>query len=168
MRQCQKLLFSATLTRNPAAIAALDLRSPRYLIVRSAAEAGGQTDTQTMDETFNFPASLTERMLVMSTEMKPMYLLHLLHHPEYNVRNALVFTKSVESANRLVQLVNAFEAEAKFGSGSSGRVIARSYTGDMKPADRRRLLDEFAQSKVHMCVYLSCFSWSHTLHVQGY
>jgi ATP-dependent RNA helicase DDX51/DBP6 len=50
---CQKLLFSATLTRDPSKVAALNLRDPKYFIVQGH---------QTMDfamEKFTMPATLT-------------------------------------------------------------------------------------------------------------
>jgi ATP-dependent RNA helicase DDX51/DBP6 len=38
---CQKLLFSATLTRDPSKIAALDLRDPKYFVIRAQETEGG-------------------------------------------------------------------------------------------------------------------------------
>jgi ATP-dependent RNA helicase DDX51/DBP6 len=52
---CQKLLFSATLTTDPGKIAALELRDPKYFIVRETEE--GIVDVAT--EKFSMPASLT-------------------------------------------------------------------------------------------------------------
>jgi hypothetical protein len=54
---CQKLLFSATLTRDPGKVAALNLRDPKYFIVQSHVEGH-----QTIDfavEKFTMPATLT-------------------------------------------------------------------------------------------------------------
>jgi ATP-dependent RNA helicase DDX51/DBP6 len=83
-------------------------------------------------------------MAVLDPALKPLALIHLIHHSEYLVRSGLVFTKSVESATRLVQLLNGFE-EVK-GSG----VVVRSYTSEMKPAERKRLLADFAKGAVHL------------------
>lgn len=65
---CQKLLFSATLTRDPAKIAQLDLRDPKYFIVRRGATEEGEgdvmeidPDTTIHDETFDTPATLRVR-----------------------------------------------------------------------------------------------------------
>jgi ATP-dependent RNA helicase DDX51/DBP6 len=59
---CQKLLFSATLTRDPSKIAALNLREPKYFIVQtSKKEAGDDEEYNIMDvvmEKFTMPASL--------------------------------------------------------------------------------------------------------------
>jgi ATP-dependent RNA helicase DDX51/DBP6 len=54
---CQKLLFSATLTRDPGKVAALNLRNPKYFIVQSPIE--GLSDTADIVEKFNMPATLT-------------------------------------------------------------------------------------------------------------
>lgn len=53
--QCQKLLFSATLTRDPSKIASLHLRHPRYFIVQ--ANAAGATPAA-FGEQFALPAGL--------------------------------------------------------------------------------------------------------------
>jgi ATP-dependent RNA helicase DDX51/DBP6 len=62
---CQKLLFSATLTRDPAKIAQLELRDPKYFIVRrrSAEDERGDemevdADVTIHDESFDTPATL--------------------------------------------------------------------------------------------------------------
>jgi DEAD/DEAH box helicase len=70
---CQKLLFSATLTRDPAKIAQLELRDPKYFIVRrkSADEEQGDemdvdADATIHEENFDTPASLRVRLYLSS------------------------------------------------------------------------------------------------------
>lgn len=145
MSQCQKLLFSATLTRDPAKVAALDLHDPEYYVVQSASIP--QTAVS-IGEQFSLPSELSEKMAILDPALKPLALIHLIHHPEYMVRSALVFTKSVESATRLVQLLNGFEEVM------GGGVVVRSYTSEMKPAERKRLLAEFSKGSVHLYVLL--------------
>ena len=63
MTSCQKLLFSATLTRDPSKIAALDLRDPKYFIVQGSDHGG--SETQILDvvmEKFSMPSTLTVRI----------------------------------------------------------------------------------------------------------
>lgn len=63
---CQKLLFSATLTRDPAKIAALNLREPKYFVVQGqrVAEKGEQEGVlDFVMEKFSMPATLTVRLL---------------------------------------------------------------------------------------------------------
>jgi len=62
---CQKLLFSATLTRDPAKVAGLQLRNPRYIIVRG--KVHGEENDMDVDEihymeTFETPATLRVRV----------------------------------------------------------------------------------------------------------
>ncbi|KAF9197266.1 ATP-dependent RNA helicase dbp6 [Haplosporangium sp. Z 27] len=97
----QKLLFSATLTRNPAKIASLQLSDPQYVAVQEGGQDGDEKQKYTT------PAGLTEHMIVCETSEKPLMVLHLLHHK--NVRSALCFTKSVESAHRLYKLIQLYE-----------------------------------------------------------
>lgn len=56
---CQKLLFSATLTRDPSKIAALNLRQPKYFVFKSLDTAVGE---ETFAETFEMPATLSVRL----------------------------------------------------------------------------------------------------------
>ncbi|KAF9902319.1 ATP-dependent RNA helicase dbp6 [Linnemannia zychae] len=100
----QKLLFSATLTRNPAKIASLQLSDPQYVAVQ---EGGSGADGGEDKAKYTTPAGLTEHMIVCETSEKPLMVLHLLHH--LKVRSALCFTKSVESAHRLYKLIQLYE-----------------------------------------------------------
>jgi ATP-dependent RNA helicase DDX51/DBP6 len=54
---CQKLLFSATLTRDPGKVAALNLRDPKYFVVQSHVE-GHQDTLDFAMEKFTMPATL--------------------------------------------------------------------------------------------------------------
>lgn len=59
---CQKLLFSATLTRDPSKISALNLRNPKYFVVQSTPEELSTKEDAVMDivmEKFSMPATLT-------------------------------------------------------------------------------------------------------------
>ena len=60
---CQKLLFSATLTRDPAKITALGLRQPKYIVVQTP-KAVASKEEGVLDfvmEKFTMPATLTVR-----------------------------------------------------------------------------------------------------------
>ncbi|KAF9365249.1 ATP-dependent RNA helicase dbp6 [Mortierella sp. NVP85] len=124
----QKLLFSATLTRNPAKIASLQLSDPQYVAVQEGGEEGNDKQKYTT------PAGLTEHMIVCETSEKPLMVLHLLHH--LKVRSALCFTKSVESAHRLYKLIQLYEkvrttappptSESKGGSNVKNEKKAKS------------------------------------------
>ena len=62
---CQKLLFSATLTRDPAKITALGLRQPKYIVVQSPKTSATSKEEGVLDfvmEKFTMTASLTVRL----------------------------------------------------------------------------------------------------------
>jgi ATP-dependent RNA helicase DDX51/DBP6 len=54
---CQKLLFSATLTRDPAKLAALELRDPQYFVIQG--KPSHDANLQLATENFSMPATLT-------------------------------------------------------------------------------------------------------------
>ncbi|OCF45515.1 ATP-dependent RNA helicase DDX51/DBP6 [Kwoniella heveanensis CBS 569] len=146
---CQKLLFSATLTRDPQKVAALALTSPKYYIVQSTSLPSVPT---TIGEQFAFPSSLSEKMLILPPHLKPLNLIHLIHHAEYGVDRALVFTKSVEATDRLVRLLEYFEDAYVLGGGGGKRVVVKGYTGELKAGERKKLLAEFGDGKVNLLV----------------
>ncbi|CAG8520194.1 20094_t:CDS:10 [Cetraspora pellucida] len=69
----QKLLFSATLTRNPAKIASLHLVNPRYISIQSMDKTEGEIK-------YVLPSSLNEYMIASTSSEKPLVILHLLHN----------------------------------------------------------------------------------------
>lgn len=120
----QKLLFSATLTRNPGKIASLRLVRPRYIAAAAqdgtinvdttsalvASHTNESTTTsadQPTQQRYILPASLTQYACVCADPSeKPLYLLMLMYR--YNVRSTLCFTKSVESTERLCAILKQF------------------------------------------------------------
>jgi ATP-dependent RNA helicase DDX51/DBP6 len=64
---CQKLLFSATLTRDPSKIAALNLRNAKYFVVGDEGQIrGGDGVDGVVGEAFAFPESLKVCPLALS------------------------------------------------------------------------------------------------------
>lgn len=58
---CQKLLFSATLTRDPAKISALDLHDPKYFVVQDQSTSNGDQTEDVLNiimDKFTMPATL--------------------------------------------------------------------------------------------------------------
>ncbi|CAL1716551.1 unnamed protein product [Somion occarium] len=172
---CQKLLFSATLTRDPSKISALNLRNPKYFVVQSAAEEQPTKEGAVMDivmEKFSMPATLTEHMIVCETVQKPLMLFFLVH--QHDVRNALVFTKSAESTTRLVRLFEFFEsiwAQEKNGAMHKQAAI-RAYSSDLSASDRKSILEQFRNQEIHILVCSDLISRgidiSHVSHVVSY
>ncbi|SPO24970.1 related to DBP6 - ATP-dependent RNA helicase [Ustilago trichophora] len=160
----QKLLFSATLTRDPAKIAALGLRNPHYITVQDSHSAGDEQDGRPNGgqhhERFSLPHSLREHMLITTSADKPFHLLYLLHRPDdvennSRIHKALCFTKSVDSAARLVKLIEIFE-EVRSETGlipRGGRpLVVKNYSSELKPSDRQRILTQFGQGEIDLLV----------------
>ncbi|KIP05012.1 hypothetical protein PHLGIDRAFT_31066 [Phlebiopsis gigantea 11061_1 CR5-6] len=166
---CQKLLFSATLTRDPSKIAALNLRDPRYFVVQgspgdAAAEEDGVLDL--VLEKYSMPDTLSEHMIVCESAQKPLMLFHLVH--TLGVKNALVFTKSAESTVRLVKL---FEFFKEFRP-TEAKIVLRAYSSDLAPSARKDILDKFKNQEIHILVCSDLISRgidiSHVSHVVSY
>ena len=151
----QKLLFSATLTRDPAKMNALRLRAPLYLTVQDrAAEDMGAA----LGDRFALPASLREHMVIAAAGTKLLKLLHLLHHPVSEseghtepVRHALCFTKSVESAKRLVRLLTFFE-EGWAAAHGERPIHLQHYSSELGPSQRIQMLRQFKQGQIDLLV----------------
>lgn len=148
----QKLLFSATLTRDPAKVGALRLRQPQFIRVRDPGVSDGQGLVH--EQHFALPAGLQQHMLVVPTSQKVLHLLHLLHTPSGDMeplRHALCFTKSVETANRLVRLVAFFE-EAWSRHTNTPALQVRFYSSDLGTGERIQLLRDFQHGHIDLLV----------------
>lgn len=136
----QKLLFSATLSRDPAKMSALRLREPQFIRVRDGSEQGQ----------FALPSSLHQHMLICPTSEKVLHLLHMLHG-DRRIRQALCFTKSVDAANRLVHLLTFFQ-EAWAQATSEPPLHIHFYSSDLRTSERKQLLRAFEHGQVDVLV----------------
>lgn len=149
----QKLLFSATLTRDPAKIVALDLRNALFVSVEDAETGQKEGDAEQpkdWQDSFALPSTLKEHIMVMPTSEKPLHLLHLLYTSEIPLRQILCFTKSVESAKRLVKLLEYVEESRKKRGKFS--LTVREYSGDLRSGQRAKILEEFKQGSVDVLI----------------
>lgn len=154
--QTQKLLFSATLTRDPAKIAALHLHRPIYLAVTegrggpSAGEDDAEMDTTEVllasERHFSLPAGLKENMIVTQTALKPLVLLHLIY--TLSLSSVICFTKSVESSARLVLLLQSFTDV--YGKIAGKTIKVMGYSSELTPAKRKEVLEQFKNGQVQM------------------
>ena len=150
----QKLLLSATLTRDPGRLNALGLVRPQYFVVTTT---GANVDAMDVDtapdvaEEFggSLPASLQERMVVCEGADKPLVLAHLLIGTEQQSEEqepgrgqTLVFCKSVEAATRLAHLLDRVFASL----GKTLSVLA--YSSDTP----RSVLERFRKGDVNVLV----------------
>jgi len=166
---CQKLLFSATLMNDPGRIAALELRSPRYVVVQSSSESQESGVLDVVMEKFSIPTTLRvrnilrlfvlsikfdiqEHMVVCDSSQKPLVFFHLVHF--IGITNALVFTKSAESTLRLVRLFEFFETARSTGDESETQhkkpVVVEAYSSDLSPSERKSILERFRAQEIDM------------------
>ena len=61
---CQKLLFSATLTRDPSKIAAIKLRNPKYIVVQGSSKEDEDPMHAVATESFTMPLNLKVRCII--------------------------------------------------------------------------------------------------------
>jgi ATP-dependent RNA helicase DDX51/DBP6 len=85
-------------------------------------------------------------------------LFHLVRN--HSVRGALVFTKSAESAGRLVRLFEffetAFDGSKMESSGDVKREISvAAYSSDLPAGERKAILERFKAKSIDMYVFLS-------------
>ncbi|PWN89942.1 DEAD-domain-containing protein [Acaromyces ingoldii] len=174
----QKLLFSATLTRDPAKILALDLRDARFVSVQQGASSGSFVSRE---ESFALPSTLHEHYLVVPSSDKPLHLFALLRPApgadREALRSVLCFTKSVESASRLVKLVELFEEERaairrRNLEEKEAALNVQVYSSELGPGQRMRMLDEFRNGQVDVLVCSDVISRGidlpHVRHVVSY
>lgn len=153
----QKLLFSATLTREPGKLSELGLRDPVFIDVRDEVREGEGVTSSAGH--FTLPATLQEYMLVVPTSLKPLYLIHLLLNPPKSdnagqgMRRTLIFTKSVDSSLRLVRLLNLFLEVQQHGKNQGEHKLrVADYSSDLTPARRRELLASFRSDQLDILV----------------
>ncbi|TPX36577.1 hypothetical protein SmJEL517_g01278 [Synchytrium microbalum] len=168
----QKLLFSATLTQNPAKLASLKLHYPIYISVQPKPKsnsatsgrnivAGDDMDTATdhepvqpvTEETkrYTVPSTLTEHLMVVPDEFtKPLALIHLLY--TLRLPAALVFCKSIDATHRLATLLNIFAKQRQTSSPSSPPIHATMLTSDLARRDRKKILDKFTAEAIQVLV----------------
>ncbi|GAA98916.1 uncharacterized protein L969DRAFT_104375 [Mixia osmundae IAM 14324] len=146
----QQILCSATLSRDPRQVSALNLRNPVFVAVREARD--DQMDELETEDNFALPATLKEHMLVTSSGSKPLMLFYLLHAK--SLSNVLCFTKSVESAQRLAKLVELFETEyASRSEGADNQGFkVKEFSGSLPVPQRKKILAAFVAGEIDMLI----------------
>ncbi|KAJ3117952.1 ATP-dependent RNA helicase dbp6 [Nowakowskiella sp. JEL0407] len=110
----RKLLFSATLTRNPEKLNQLKLESPIFFTVGKNSSDDSESVEDLLgdgDAKYIIPSTLSETMLICPTVVeKPLTLISLLYQNYLCDKGGIIiFTKSVENAHRLSMLLNIFD-----------------------------------------------------------
>jgi len=84
-------------------------------------------------------------MIVCSSYKKPLMLFYLVQ--KHGVSNALVFTKSTESTNRLVKLFETFQDVL---GEMANRPVVHAYSSDLSLAERKTILEKFKAREITM------------------
>lgn len=152
-RTVQKIVLSATMTRDVGKLADLRLRNPKLIVVEDPplpVEAGAALDgdaapTNELAEQFSVPAKLREYVCsVENLEQKPLVLLYLLVKQAMRT-GVLVFVKSNEGAARLAKLLGAV---SKRSENESQKWRIELVTGEMEKKRREKVLKRFARGEV--------------------
>eukprot|EP00698_Gefionella_okellyi_P003546 TRINITY_DN13338_c0_g1_i1.p1 TRINITY_DN13338_c0_g1~~TRINITY_DN13338_c0_g1_i1.p1 ORF type:complete len:525 (+),score=111.18 TRINITY_DN13338_c0_g1_i1:31-1575(+) len=122
----QKLLFSATLTKNPQKIASLRLNAPVFFTCSTTGR-------------YVIPQSLHASWTVCAAEDKPLVVVHLLRTRA--ITKALCFAASVESTHRLYRLLELF-----------GEADVAEYSSTLPPAKRTAILSQFRAGTIKMII----------------
>lgn len=83
-------------------------------------------------------------MVVSPSALKPLMLIYLLH--DMQVKSALCFTDSTDSANRLQRLIAAYEARHQ----CEHPIVVAEYSSELSSHDRRTLLQKFSRGEIHL------------------
>ncbi|KAJ1737767.1 ATP-dependent RNA helicase dbp6 [Coemansia sp. Benny D160-2] len=144
----QKLLFSATLTRDPAKIAQLKLIRPLYI---SVAQAETEQKASCATGTYTFPSSLKEFYITCPADRKPLWLIYLLY--EHHLSGVVCFTKSLEAAHRLAQVIQTWASLVPDEMWPNNKkVVVAEYSSDLSSAERARIMRLFKQGEITLLV----------------
>lgn len=145
-RPVQKLIFSATLTRDPEKLASLQINDPKIFVIGAASADVPNTDRLE----FTVPSTLTEKLIaIRSVQLKPLRLLQILlsNKPTPITKSVIIFVNSNESAARLARLLTLLD-EQVFHNG----LEISACSGEMDSSRRRKILASFSAGNINMLV----------------
>ncbi|KAJ6659160.1 hypothetical protein lerEdw1_019463 [Lerista edwardsae] len=138
----QKLLFSATLTRNPEKLQQLGLHRPQLFTPAAASEEEEEEKGAAQragQKEYALPEGLSQYYVPCSLGSRPLVLLHFLQRLRFS--RVLCFVNSKETSHRLFLLVRAF-----------GGVAVAEFSSRLSPSERKRTLKEFEQGKLQLLI----------------
>lgn len=156
-RPPQRLVFSATLTRDPAKLASLQIRAtppalPKLFVV-------GKKDLDGNDE-FSLPSQLRERVVnVRSLTDKPLVLVNELIN-NIDGGRVIVFAQSNEAASRLARLISLVSALV-----FNQEIVAQRCSGEMRVQDRKKVMRNFTESDSGILVCTDMIARGIDMHV---
>ncbi|XP_061820973.2 ATP-dependent RNA helicase DDX51 isoform X8 [Nerophis lumbriciformis] len=135
----QKLLFSATLTKNPEKLQQLGLNQPRLFSSASYSNNAQPVVGGHKHEPFDFPPGLSEFYVPCTLSKKPLIMLHFILR--LKLSPILCFANSRETAHRLYLLIKFF-----------GGVQVAEFSSRLPPHKRKATLKAFEEKKIHLLI----------------
>jgi ATP-dependent RNA helicase DDX51/DBP6 len=136
--QLRKLLYSATMTKDPQKLAALRLVNPKHF---DAHHLSGNSNSNT-NRLYSMPEKLKEYTVECTAEQKPIVLLALLleqlEQQNTSSRKSIivVFTSSLESTHRLARLLQLLWGSAGYGDPS----LVAEFSSALNQTQRSQLM----------------------------
>jgi ATP-dependent RNA helicase DDX51/DBP6 len=150
----RKLLFSATLTKDPQKLAPCGLVHPKHYDARLLVEDEVIKGSRQQQQQYSLPDLLKEFLVHCTAEQKPLVTIslildeRLMNEKMNNNRNdcciVVIFTASLDSTHRLARLLQLLWARAGYGEASE---IAE-YSSALSQKQRERLLQRCSDGSV--------------------
>lgn len=129
----QKLLFSATMTRNPAQLSKLSLRNPMFF------------SADVPDRDYSIPQQLQLSSVACELAQKPLVVARLLALEEHAGKQVLIFTQSVDSTHRLAVFLGLFGLTEQ-------KLSVAEYSSSLTQAQRGKVIRRFRKNKIQVVV----------------
>ncbi|XP_072099827.1 ATP-dependent RNA helicase DDX51 [Mobula birostris] len=143
----QKLLFSATLTKDSEKLQQLALHQPRLFTANYTSQeqepqvtlGEQQPPVGSAENKYTLPEGLTEFYVPCSLNKKPLTILYFILRMKFS--RILCFTNSRNASHRLFLLLRAF-----------GGVHVAEFSSRLSPNERRKTLKQFEQGKLQVLI----------------
>jgi len=163
--QLRKLLFSATMTKDPRKLASLGLINPKlfdahHLSVNRQNKHSASKSSASISS-YSLPEGLSESMVECTAEQKPLVLLACLLEQGLldktnNWKNGIVvvFTSSVDSTHRLARLLQLLWSMAKYGKSTCVVEFSSALTQKQRAKLMKRCnkVENGPESRIHVIV----------------
>ena len=139
--QLRKLLYSATLTKDPQKLASLQLVNPKFFDAHHLTSKSTSKSKKTKNSLYSMPELLQEYTVECTAEQKPLVLLALLleriQHSNTN-KIIVIFTSSLESTHRLARLLQLL-----WIAGNYGDRMPKEFSSSLNQNQRSALMKEW-------------------------
>ncbi|XP_032899363.1 ATP-dependent RNA helicase DDX51 isoform X1 [Amblyraja radiata] len=143
----QKLLFSATLTKDSEKLQRLVLHQPRLFTANYTSQEQESTvtrgeqqpSTSSVENKYALPEGLTEFYVPCQLNKKPLIILYFALIMKFG--RILCFTNSRDASHRLFLLLHAF-----------GGIHVAEFSSRLSPNERRKTLKQFEQGKLQILI----------------